>query len=119
MIGLNDYISAERTNRFKAAKIKADMETQVHAGLKDAAKKGTLHSHKEPCELWICFVEPNRRRDLDNISFATKAIQDAMVKVGVFPDDSAKFIQLLHYTVAYDPEDPRIVITIRERGNHE
>ncbi len=102
-----------------AAKTKVDMETQVWLAMSFAGDAGTLHKHTKPCELWICFVEPNHRRDLDNISFAVKAIQDAMVRAGVFPDDSTKWIQVLHYTVAFDPNNPRIEITIRERKNHE
>lgn len=84
-----------------------------------AVDKGKLHSHKKPCELWVTFVEPNHRRDLDNISFCIKGIQDALVKIGVFPDDSTKFIQLLHYTVAFDSNNPRVEVHIRERKNNE
>ena len=119
MTGLNDYINAERTNKFKAAKIKTEAEDIVSLALIRAEEQGTLHSHTEPCELWITWVEPNHRRDLDNISFATKFIQDAMVRAGVFPDDGSKYIKLLHHTIAFDPEDPRIEITIRERKAHE
>ncbi len=119
LTGLNEYVSAERSNRFKAASIKKSEEEVITLALIDAVQKGTLHSHTKPCELWITWVEQNHRRDLDNISFATKFIQDAMVKSGVFPDDSTKFIRLIHHTVAFDPNNPRIEITIRERKEHE
>lgn len=119
LTGLNDYINAERTNKFKAAKMKTEAEDIVTLALLRAEELGTLHSHDCPCELWITWVEPNRRRDLDNISFATKFIQDAMVRAGVFPDDGSKYIQLLHHTIAFDSNNPRIEITIRERRSHE
>ena len=115
LIGLNEYVAAERTNRYKAAQIKRDTEELITLSLIDANEAGTLHSHIHPCELWITWVEPNHRRDIDNISFATKMIQDAMVRAGVFPDDNSKFICLLHHTVAYDNNNPRVEITIRER----
>ena len=79
-----------------------------------ACDMGKLHKHTNPCELWITFVEENHRRDLDNISFCVKGIQDGLVKCGVFPDDSTKYINLLHYTVAFDKENPRVEVTIRE-----
>ena len=119
LTGLNEYVSAERSNRFKAASIKREMEEVITLCLAEACQKGTLHSHTKPCELWITWVEENHRRDLDNISFATKFIQDAMVRAGVFPDDSTKFIRLIHHTVAFDPKNPRIEITIRERKEHD
>lgn len=119
LTGLNDYVNAERTNKFKAAKMKTEAEDIVTLALIRAAEQGTLHSHKNQCELWITWVEPNHRRDLDNVSFATKFIQDAMVRAEVFPDDGSKYIQLLHHTIAFDSNDPRIEITIRERKHHE
>ena len=118
MIGLNEYINAERTNKYKAAQLKRDAEEEVTLALVEAYRAGTLHSHISPCELWITWVEPNHRRDLDNISFGTKAIQDAMVRAGVFPDDDTRCISLLHHTVAFDANNPRIEITIKERRNN-
>lgn len=114
MLGLNEYINAERTNRYKAAKLKHEAEAIVTQAAIEAYKNGTIHSHTGKCEIWITFVEPNHKRDLDNIAFIEKAIQDALVKLGVFPDDSTKFINVLHYTVAFDANNPRIEITIRE-----
>ena len=119
LTGLNEYVSAERTNRFKAASIKRSEEENITLALIESVENGTLHSHTSPCELWITWVEQNHRRDLDNISFATKFIQDAMVRSGVFPDDSTRYIQLIHHTVAFDPNNPRVEITIRERKTHD
>lgn len=114
MIGLNDYINASRENRYHSASLKKKQEKIVQVALSHAAFKGTIHKHKKPCELWITFVEKDHRRDLDNISIATKFIQDEMVKFGIFPDDSTKYIKLLHYTVAYDKKHPRIEVEVRE-----
>lgn len=40
---------------------------------------------------------PNKRRDLDNVAFATKFIQDALVEIGVFDDDNLDHITELHH----------------------
>lgn len=117
--GLNEYIDVERTNRFAAAKMKREFEQHIGAFIYMAVDQGTLHSHDKPCELIIKWFEPNRRRDLDNISFATKFIQDALVKCGVFPDDNSKYIRALHHTYHVDTAEPRIEITIREEGNND
>lgn len=115
LIGLNEYISAERTNLYKAASIKRQLENDTIAAAIIAADKGTLHSHTGLCKLEVNFVEPNHRRDLDNISFCMKGIQDALVKCGVFPDDSTKFIDELHYTVSFDSNRPRVEVQIIEK----
>lgn len=115
LVGLNEYINAERTNLYKAAQIKRQLENDTIAACYIAVDRGTLHKHTNQCELWVTFVEPNHRRDLDNISFCIKGIQDALVKCGVFKDDSTKYINVLHYTVAFDANNPRVIVTIKEK----
>lgn len=119
LIGLNEYINAERTNLYKAANMKRQLEQDTIAATYIALDRGTIHKHTNPCELWVTFVEPNHRRDLDNISFCIKGIQDALVKCGVFQDDSTKYIQVLHYTIAFDAKNPRVIVTIKERKNEQ
>lgn len=119
LIGLNEYINAERTNLYKAANMKRQLEQDTIAATYIALDRGTIHKHTKPCELWVTFVEPNHRRDLDNISFCIKGIQDALVKCGVFQDDSTKYIQVLHYTIAFDAKNPRVIVTIKERKNEQ
>ena len=94
--------------------MKKDYELLIGAYIHIAVSNGTLHRHEKPCELWITWYEKNRRRDLDNIAFATKFIQDSMVKCGVFPDDSQKYIRLLHHTTHVDNAKPRVEVIIRE-----
>ena len=51
--------------------------------------------YKYPIALKITWYEKNKRRDVDNITFATKFIQDALVKCGVIENDSQK-LSLIH-----------------------
>lgn len=45
---------------------------------------------EEPCKLkYTFFISDNRRRDLDNI---VCTVNDCLVKAGVIPDDSVKWI---------------------------
>ena len=73
---LNDYITAERTNRYQAAAMKKQCESIViHA----ARSLGKWQADK-PVYMIYHWYEPNRRRDLDNISsFGRKVIQDALL----------------------------------------
>ena len=112
LTGLNDYIQAERSNRFKAAKIKKDDQFIVSLAI------NRLEPQKCPCALNIRWVEKDMRRDADNISFALKFIQDALVKRGIIPDDSRKYINEIHHTYAVDKENPRIEVEMRYNGGH-
>ena len=61
------------------------------------------------------FFEPNKRRDLDNISaFAHKVIQDALVKSGIIRNDGWKEIVGFVDTFAVDKERPRIEVILQE-----
>jgi len=56
--------------------------------------------------------EPNRRRDADNVAFAKKFILDALVGLGVLPDDSRKYVTGFADEFHVDRQRPRIVVTI-------
>lgn len=45
------------------------------------------------------WVEGDRRRDLDNVSAATKFILDGLVDAGVLYDDSQRWVRSLHHTI--------------------
>jgi len=87
--GLNEYSDAERTNRFKAAKMKS--ETQELIGW-SILKCLMGIKFTKPVRLIFLWTEPNRKRDLDNICFAKKFILDALVTHGVFQGDGWKYV---------------------------
>ena len=61
------------------------------------------------------FYEPNKRRDLDNISaFAHKVIQDALVKCKVLNNDGWKEITGYTDSFSCDKENPRIEVVLEE-----
>lgn len=89
-ISLNDYINAERMNKFKAAKIKEN-ETNIAAIL---LKKhcNDIKSLKLPLELNFVWYLKDRRKDIDNVAFAKKFINDGLVKSGCLKNDGQKQI---------------------------
>jgi hypothetical protein len=85
-VSLNDYINAERTNKYMGAKIKKS-ETQVA----ENAFRG-LQPILDPCKVRFTWVVTDKRRDLDNIAFAKKYILDGAVSAGVLKGDNMKYI---------------------------
>lgn len=117
---LNNYISAERTNRFKAAQIKRKATDDLMKLFVSYEAEGKLHHHDKPVELWMHWVVPDkRRRDLDNLGFAAKFIMDALTDANVISDDSLKYVEEIHHTYEYG-EEWGCVLTIRSKENkHE
>lgn len=86
---LNDVISENRANRYKGAKLKKDTEALIIAEIK---RQKVQPVTDYPVEVFIRWVEPNRKRDVDNIQSSKKFILDAMVKAGVLVNDSQKYV---------------------------
>lgn len=108
---LNDYITAERTNRYKAAAMKKQAESLVmHA----ARSLGKWQADK-PVYMIYHWYEPNRRRDKDNISsFGRKVIQDALVKAKILRNDGWQDIIGFEDKFYVDVKKPRIEVEIIE-----
>lgn len=67
--GLNEYISAERSNRHSAAKMKKQTEYAIGMIARSQHRKAHF---KRPVVMRYLWVEKDRRRDLDNVAFAKK-----------------------------------------------
>lgn len=103
---LNNYINAERANRYAAANIK-----------KKETNKCKLHVKNIKCKdkdlklkfKWYC---KNAMKDPDNICFAKKFILDGMVQAKVIPNDGFKNIKGFEDHFFIDRENPRIEVEI-------
>ena len=109
--GLNEYINAERTNRYKGAELKGRAESIVLHSLRSLGKRraeGPVYMVYH----WYC---ADRRRDKDNISsFGRKVIQDALVKAKILENDGWKQIVGFEDRFYVDRKNPRIVVEIEE-----
>lgn len=110
--GMNEYIDEERRSRYAAARIKkTSMDTVIKAArtsLGDWAAEASVRMDY----LWI---EPNTRRDKDNVSsYGRKIIQDALVEGGYLPNDGWRNVDSFSDSFAVDAENPRIEVTITE-----
>ena len=110
--GLNDYIAAERANRHKGAKMKADSGNIVAAAIRQCLRGVRIEN---PVYMEYAWHEPNKRRDKDNVSsFGRKVIQDALVQRGVLKDDGWKHVVGISDRFDVDKENPRIEVLIKE-----
>lgn len=106
---LNDYTQACRSNRYVGAQMKADNEDVVKSHV--LAQIG-YKKFKSPVRLDFTWIEPNKRRDLDNICFAKKFILDALVDVGTIECDGWRGVIGFTDTFLIDKDQPRIEIEI-------
>lgn len=119
MPNLNDYLQGERIAIRKNGKfttkgnvLKQEWQYKVVTYIR--AQLTTLNIIK-PIRLSYRYYEPNRKRDLDNISaFAHKVIQDALVKSEVIKNDGWKEIVGFSDDFFVDKDNPRIEVTIEE-----
>lgn len=109
--GLNEYINAERTNRYKGAEMKRRAESIV---LHAARSLGKWRA-EQPVYMvyhWYC---ADRRRDKDNISsFGRKVIQDALVRAKILKNDGWNDIIGFEDIFYIDKKNPRVVVEIEE-----
>lgn len=104
---LNEYVNVCRTNRYKAAQYKADIEAQIALFL------AQMPRYTKPISIHFHWIEGTKRRDLDNICFAKKFILDAMVKAGKLKDDNRKHVTAFTDTFSYGKET-KVILEIKE-----
>lgn len=109
---LNDYISAERTNRYNGAQMKSRSEAVVINAVRQCMRGVKI---EKPVYMEYTWYERNKRRDLDNISsYGRKVIQDSLVYAHVLKNDGWEEITGFSDKFYVDAKNPRIEVLIRE-----
>lgn len=110
--GLNEYIASCRGNAYGGGKMKKEDQDCVARIIRMEIKRYTV---KGPVRMVYRWYEPNRRRDLDNISsYGRKIIQDALVQCKVLPDDGWNYIVGFKDDFFVDKKYPRIEVELWE-----
>lgn len=113
--GLNDMIEADRRDRRAGNRLKQESQETIRLYILRDLKHLKID---KPVELHYSFYEPNRRRDLDNISgYAHKVTQDALVASGVLKNDGWSNIVGMKDSFFVDARNPRIEVIMREVEN--
>lgn len=110
--GLNEYILACRTNRFAGAKMKKKNEDYIKRMIMFYDELPSTFSGK--VHVTFKWYEQTKRRDLDNVAFAKKFIQDALVECKVLAGDGWRHIVGFTDEFYIDKENPRIEVIISE-----
>lgn len=108
--GMNEYTSANRSNAQAGGRMKSETEEAIMwaakvAGLKPMA--GKVYAR-------FIWVEPNMRRDLDNIAFAKKFVFDALQKMGVIKNDNWSGVTGFSDTFRLNKANPRVIVELEE-----
>ena len=110
--GLNDFYNEANKHRCRANAMKSKAEEDIGWCIRKYKDFKNKHFTK-PVKIHYEWYEPNKKRDLDNISsFGRKCIQDALVRNGILENDGWKNIVGFTDTFYIDKEKPRIVVTI-------
>ena len=115
--GLNDFIDANRRSRRDWNAGNA-MKQRDQRELVYSIRSQLRHSLNPPITIDYKYYCKDRRRDLDNISgYFHKVFQDALVASGRLENDSWKYITGFSDSFELDRKNPRIEITIHEKGD--
>lgn len=107
---LNTYIKALNGNRWSGNEIKQTETNRVSY----EAKLARLPSvEKYPVKITYRWYSPDQRKDVDNVAFSKKFINDGLVAAGVLENDSRKYIAGFADEFYIDKANPRVEIEIR------
>lgn len=109
---LNEYIGACRRNAYQGAQMKRKDQSEVEWYIRSQLRGIRF---KKPVRMEYRWIEPNKKRDLDNISsFGRKVIQDALVSCRVIENDGWKQVVGFSDSFGVDKKNPRIEVIIKE-----
>lgn len=104
---LNTYVNAERSNRYGAAKIKADETERVAWEVKGRKPIKGRNFYRFT---WYC---KDKRKDPDGIvGMATKFILDGFIQAGLLENDGWKQIAGFNHSFKVDKENPRVEVVV-------
>ena len=110
LMGLNEYTKENRINKYIGNRAKQYEQNFILWEIK--SQLGNLKIDK-PVIGHFTWIEENKRRDLDNISFAKKFILDALVTAGVLKDDNRKIVTNFTDNFKYEKES-KVIVELEE-----
>lgn len=108
--GLNEMTREARGNKFDSARTKREVTTMCAA----EARIQKVPVMTRPVEIEIMWVEPNMRRDLDNIAAGAKYVLDGLQRAGVLKNDGWADVTGLVHHFAIDKNHPRVEVQLHE-----
>lgn len=115
LASLNEYILKCRGNKYSGNTLKKQQEQIIKKAI---AASDVIPIKSYPIKIIYKWVEPNKKRDLDNICFAHKFVQDALVESGILTGDGWKQIVSFEDSFEVDKDNPCVKVTILENGEY-
>lgn len=103
---LNEYIRAERSNKYKAARIKSDMTDLCTYYM-------PILQIDYPIEIIMIWTVKNMGNDLDNVSFGAKFILDAMVQKRLIKSDNLTVVKKITHKFRKG-EHEKVTVIVKE-----
>jgi hypothetical protein len=112
LAGANEAIKAMNNNRYGGAHLKrAETRRCALSAILAAVPKIT-----KPSRFHFKWIEPNKRRDHDNIRYGAKFILDGLRESGKLPNDGWAWVMGMSDEWALDRDNPRIEVQITENA---
>lgn len=109
---LNEFIEANRTHKQKGNNMKQKSQHEISLCIMHQLHRVNID---KPIKIKYTFYEPNKKRDLDNISgYFHKVFQDALVGCRVIHNDSWHYIVGFSDEFFVDNKAPRIEVELKE-----
>lgn len=103
----NKYIDANRSYRYGGNNMKRQVQDDISWYLR------SLPEFNKPVQIHFHWIEGDARRDWDNVMYAKKFIQDALVELGKIKNDNRKWLPKISDT-AEQGKEFGVIITISE-----
>jgi len=111
--GRNEQEKAARGNKYAAASMKKKYTKRVKDRIVLKFLGLGAHGFTEKCSVIFYWVEPNRRRDPDNISAGgVKFVFDGMVAAGLLPNDGWNNVKMILHRFKVNKLKPGIYVEV-------
>jgi len=109
---LNQYSNTERSDRYRAGRLKRNYTAICSVYTKKAMHEGLTVDGK--IDIHCHWFVKSKRKDKDNIRFAIKFIQDGMMQAGLIKNDGWSEIGNYYDEFSVDKDNPRVEVEIKE-----
>lgn len=112
---LNDILKASNaSNKRNCFKPISSLKETYDDAVMWAAKAACIKPVAGKVNIRIHWIEPNMKRDKDNIHAGTKFVLDGLVKLGILGNDGWTWIGDLSYSYSVNRANPRVVVELEE-----
>lgn len=92
---LNEYIDAERTNKYRAAQMKRAITQRIKWWTMQQTRAKVVGLH----DVVLIWTRHDRRHDADNVYAGVKFILDGIVAAGTLAEDNRKCIRNISHKI--------------------